>query len=343
MRRSQVVPASVAAVLVLSCGVLATWMLSSAAEGGRKANAKVKPAPKVRSPEDEKVTTATLPAGLVTLRIDLKSRGKPGAKEPTTWDGSVSVSRGRIVRVRSWFDDPRDVVEGAKWQLTTRRTIPWNVVERAKGHAALPLKDSALVIELADASPETELSFQTEQGSFAFSLQDVPFGATKNFLTGLASATRMASAATILSAPTEDDYPSAALAPDGKLYVAYVAFTHGKDFRARVVFNSEPEDLKFLAQPTGGDQVCLLCVESDRCTGPIPVTPPGQDVFRTGLSIDGQGGVWVFWAAGRKGNWDLFGRRFLAGVWSREIRLTTDPGPDAFPAAVTDSSGLVAR
>ena len=56
----------------------------------------------------------------------------------------------------------------------------------------------------------------------------------KGFLKGLVQVSRMANTATIVSAPTEDDYPAAALGPDGRLYVAYVAFTHGQDFQKRL-------------------------------------------------------------------------------------------------------------
>jgi len=61
----------------------------------------------------------------------------------------------------------------------------------------------------------------------------------------------MANSATILSAATEDDFPSAALGPDGSLYVAYVAFTHGKDFRKRMQLPEPPEDWDVLADGMG--------------------------------------------------------------------------------------------
>jgi hypothetical protein len=151
----------------------------------------------------------------------------------------------------------------------------------------------------------------------------------------------MASTATVLSAPTEDDYPSAALGPDGKLHVAYVAFTHGKDFRSRSNLPQEPEELDYLTQPTGGDQVLLLRLDGDRWTGPLAVTPPGQDVYRTAMTVDGSGRVWVFWTAKRDGRWDLFARNLEGDKFSRQRRLTDDTGPDAFPAAAADSTGRV--
>lgn len=289
----------------------------------------------------EAPTTLALPEGLVTLRVDFKSKGKAKAKEATVWDGRLSVSQGRVRRIRAWQEDPRNRIEGTEWSLTTRRTIPWNSQQRKRGHKAMPLQDSAILVELANVSNDTKLDFQTEQGDFQVTVADVSFGASKRLLNGLVTITRVASAATVLSAPTEDDYPAAALGPDGRLYVAYVAFTHGEGFRKRPPLAEPPEDFGYLDDPTGGDQVLLLHLDGDKWTGPLPVTPPGEDVYRTAVAVDGDGDAWVFWSANRDGNWDVYARRRSGERWSRELRLTTDPGPDTFPVATTDSSGRV--
>ncbi len=286
-------------------------------------------------------TTATIPKGLVTLRVDFKSKGKPKAKVPTTWDGQLVLSRGRLHRIRFWQEDPRDSVQGAQWKLSTHHGIPWNARQRERGYKNMPMKDAVLVVELTDVVPETELKFETAQGDFSFALRDIALGTTKGFLKGLVRVARMANSATILSAPTEDDYPAAAIGPDGKLYVAYVAFTHGKNYRKRSQLPAPPKDYSRLAEPTGGDQVLLLHLDGETWTGPMAVTPPGEDVYRTAIAVDGSGAAWVFWSAAREGNWDLYARRLKSDKWSKPLRLTTDPGPDIFPAATTDRSGNV--
>jgi len=289
-------------------------------------------------------TMATIPRGLVTLRVDFKSKGdRPRAKAPTPWDGRLSVSAGSIRQIRLWQEDPRNRVEGDRWTLTTRRVIPWNRQQRARGHDAMPLKDGAIVVELTDVTPDSELDFQTVQGDFSFALKEIEPGAKRSFLGGLVQVSRMANTAIILSAPTEDDYPAAALGPDGALYVAYTAFTHGKDFQKKLAVPEplEGKDFDILAQPVGGDQVLLLRLDGDKWTAPGAVTPPHSDVYRTAIAVDGSGGVWVFWSANRDDNWDLYARRLHGNRWSKTMRLSTDPGPDTFPTATTDSSGNV--
>jgi hypothetical protein len=300
----------------------------------------------------DKIITATLPRHLVTLRVRLGSKPNPQAqaakagqpatpRAPTVWDGKLSATQATVRSVRLWQDDPRDTVEGQHWALSTRHNTPWSTEERKRGHQALPVTDAALVIELADAAADAALSFDTKQGSFLVRLQDVPLGTWRNYLGNLAQVARVPNSTTMLSAPTEDDYPSAAVAPDGKLYVAYVAFTHGKDFRKDGPLDEEPKSLDYLAESAGGDQVLLLRLDGDHWTGPLPVTPPGQDVFRTATAVDGAGRVWVFWPAKTSGGWQLFARSLSGDAWSKTLPLTADAGPHAFPAAATDSSGRV--
>lgn len=334
MSRKHVALLSVVALV----GIVAAVLLGRPDMYGKEAKARQGSA---AAPFDGPATTSVLPKGLVTLRVDFRSKGKAKAKEPTTWDGEVTVSGARLRQVRLWQDDPRETVEGNRWTLTTQRSIPWNSEQRKRGHAAMPLQDSAIVLELLDTSPQTELSFDTAQGAFKLALGDFPFGTSKGFLGGLAQVARMANSATILSAPSEDDFPSAALGPQGELYVAYVAFTHGKDFRKRDNIEDPKGALDNLDEPTGGDQVMLLRLDGDRWNGPMAVTPPGQDVFRPALAVDGSGRAWVFWTANRGGGWSLFGRSIQGETWGREIRLSKGFGPHAMPAAVTDSDGKV--
>ncbi|MBI4579678.1 MAG: hypothetical protein HY718_08255 [Planctomycetes bacterium] len=336
MKRRHIMLLPVVLVLIVGGVFLYSRSASYGVEAGpgQDSRAGVKPAA-------EPPVTATIAKDLITLRVDLRSKAGPNGKVPTQWDGQLKVSPGQVRSLRLWQDDPRDKIENTQWRLTTGRESQWNPQARRRGHQTTAPKDGALILELADAVPETELAFETQQGNFSLALKDVGWGTSKSFLKGLVHVARVADSATILSAPTEDDYPVAAMGRDGRLYVAYVAFTHGKDFRERPKIPEMPNDYSFLAEPTGGDQVLLLRLDGDKWTGPTAVTPSGQDLFRPAIAIDGSGGVWVFWSANRDGNWDLFARRLSGDDWSPEQRLTTQAGPDICPAAATDSSGKV--
>ena len=293
--------------------------------------------------DSAKTIISPLTDGLTVLRVRFASKPGPSPqrREPTQWDGQVSVTGAKLARVRLWFDDPRDNVDGNRWVLSTKHNTPWSSEERKKGHDALPVTDTALVVELADASADAELAFDTAQGKFRVRLSDVPLGSTKNALNALVQVSRLPNATTLLSSPTEDEYPAAAIGPDGAVWAAYVAFTHGPSFRQPVVLAEEPKSLDFLAEPTGGDQLFLLRVDGRETAGPLPVTPPGQDLFRPAVAIDGGGRVWVFWTAKEKSQWNLFARSFQGENWSPRLQLTGEASPDLFPAAATDSAGRV--
>ncbi len=220
-------PVRLALVLLLFLGVAAAMAPSVWWFNDAQVPAAQRPSPQPAAPLPEP-RTAAIPQGLVTLHLALGSKGQPGKKTPTAWDGGLTVSSGRVHGVRLWQEDPRNSVDGASWKLTTQRSIPWNRQQRARGHEMMPLKEGALVIELAGAGDDTTLNFETAQGDFSVTLADVPLGVKKRFLNGLVRISRMANSAVVLSAPSEDDYASAAAGPDGSLYVAYQAFTHGQ-------------------------------------------------------------------------------------------------------------------
>jgi hypothetical protein len=240
-----------ASVVAASSGWLATRIGSSgAAEVPKPAAAEQE------SGGAEQITTAVLSKGLITLRVQFGSLRAPAGTgktptAPTTWDGQLSVTQGTLHRVLLWKDDPADSIDGQQWKLATRHTTPFTYEQRKRGHEAMAVADAALLVELSGATAQTRLAFKTAQGDFDFALGEVPWGVTKRMLNGLVQVARLPNTTTILSAPSEDDYPAATLGPDGKLYVAYVAFTHGKDFAARPVL--DPKSLDSLAEPCGGD------------------------------------------------------------------------------------------
>ncbi len=307
--------------------------------GGRRSEAPRTPpnAGQVRAEPQVRVPSAPR----VALRIEFGSRVEQQKKVPTTWDGSIRVSPGRVVAVRSWWQDPRDIIEGSSWKLTTRRSIPWNIEQRKRGHEAMPLQDSALLVELADVNEDTEVSLQTVQGNFTFRLGPVLKGEWVRLAEGLILVHPAAVAERVLEAPTEDDMVSAAVGPDGAVHVVYVAFRHGEGFERREQLEKEPTTFADLAKPTGGDQVRLMTLRNGQWEGPVDVTPPGGDVYRPAVAVDAENGVWVVWSAKDRGRWDLFARRRLGGEWATPIRLTDSAGPDLFPTAVRAADGRV--
>lgn len=286
------------------------------------------------------IDVGQVPAGTLELQLEFLSQREGGKGVPTKWDGGLSVSEGRVAAIvleRPGLGPRR--IEGTSWQASTRRKVPESSHERERGAENMPMLPETVRVSLEGAGPGTRIAVETAQGSFDFTLGEVTLGGGKSFLKGLAKVSRVPSSATIVSAPTEDDFPSAAVGPDGSLFVAWTAFTHGKGFERRMEAEEEPKSFDALDDPTGGDQVFLMRREGGTWGEPLPVTGPNRDVYRTALAVDGEGRAWVFWPEGEGGRWDLRARGWKDGKWGAVLKLSDDATPDAFPAAATDASG----
>src|SRR5262249_9781180 len=140
---------------------------------------------------------------------------------------------------------------------------------------------------------------KTAQGNFSFKLGDIPYGKLVGDLDGAVEVERTASAVEVTNAKSksDDDYPSAAAGPDGTVNAAYTSFTPGLDGDSRARRLAEaPADYSFLAKAPGGDQLWLRTVTGPKHIDPIPVTPTGSDIYKSSVTVDGSGTVWVFWA-----------------------------------------------
>ncbi len=283
---------------------------------------------------DKPVAEQSLQPGRICLRIQL---GLKDDKE-TVWDGKLDVDGGTLAGLDFWRKGLPDRLEGNTWKLSSRPAPRFKSAQAKQS----PMSETGLIVTLDGAHEAAHVKVATTQGDFSFSLADVPFGKRLVQLEGAADVVRIPASYALATEATEEDYPSAARAADGTIYVAYTAFTHGKDFAKRMVFQPDQEpDLSKLDQPTGGDQVFVVTIREGKWSQPAPVTKGGEDLYKTAIAVDGKGRPWVFWSAQLDGNFDLYAAVQQEGQWSAPLRLTTDPGPDLNPAAATDASGSV--
>ena len=273
----------------------------------------------------------------------------PIANQATEWDGTISVRPGRVAEVQIARPTARNAVEGASWKTSTAfgnarisRGMRQKLAkgEKLGGRLLRPLENQVLVT-LADVRPDSTVQVSTKNGDLSFMVRDVPYGAQKRAIRGRLQVLRVPVSTVIVSAPTEDDFPAAAAGPDGTVYVAYTAYTHGKSFSRRLPVPEPMEDFSVFAEPVGGDQVLVVSGRNGEWSKPQAVTPGGEDLFGVAVAVDGQGRTWVFWGANVDGNWDLFARALRAGTWSPPVRLTRHAGADLYPVAATDAQGNV--
>jgi hypothetical protein len=251
---------------------------------------------------------------------------------PVQWDGSIRASGAQIRAVQGWRLSAGNRVDGSQWVITSERT---------ENPAQLVENGVEVTADLLD--PKAIFTVETAQGGFRFTPADIPFGSGKSYLGGRAAVERLPLTTRLTHSPEEQDYPVMAQSAE-KVYLAHIEFTHGdraQKWPRQLTERSKSYDS--LIRPAGGDQVLLLEYDKRKQQwGPAQaVSQTGQDVCGAAIAVDGVGRLWAIWSANVKGNFDLYARYRQGRAWSKEIRLTQDPGPDLQPVAATDSAGAV--
>jgi hypothetical protein len=255
-------------------------------------------------------------------------------REAVKWDGSATARGTEIKLVEPWRFDDGDSISGNSWRISTH---PIRLFGGANQRNA-PLAANGVILTLDDSSG-AEVDVSTAQGNFTIRLRDIPYGKPASELNGRVMVDRIPAATQLTSSPEEQDYPAAAADKSGKVWIAYLEFKHHPEHnRLRANMRAPMTDFSKLKAAPGGDQVFLRSLLGG---DPIAVTPPGGDLYRPAVAIDGSGHVWVFWSQNERGNFDLWARPVVAGKAGTVVRITREPGSDVFPAATVDSSGHV--
>src|SRR5207302_4380350 len=174
----------------------------------------------------------------------------------------------------------------------TRRAPAQSREERQRVQAGqkLPVADNGIIVTLSGTAADSDITFEAGPGKHTFKLADLPYGKRMNPLGGNLSIERVPPAAEVAGTMDDEDYPSVARAKDGTIYLAYLAFTRGKDFEGarerpttpesgpvsgplavgEVKKIEKPKDLDYLAEPVGGEQVYLrICRDGSSWSDPI--------------------------------------------------------------------------
>lgn len=289
------------------------------------------------------------------------------------WTGKLSLSEGKVESIRGWRWMPGDHVDGNEFAIHTRRQQPQTDADRARmqGGGKMPVQDNGMIATLGGVKADTEVTFEAGPGNVKLKLSDLPYGARLIKLNGNLIIERVPTSVPLAETMADEDYPAVATAKDGTIYLAYLAFTRGKDFQgarerpassesgpvsgplaAGVVKKIEkPEDLDYLAEPTGGEKIYLRTFRNGSWSEPVAVTDGKTEYYRPAVAVDGQGKVWVFYSAHLntnatldQGDWELMACRMDAEGKTAEpaINISNAPGSDFMPAACTDSTGRVA-
>jgi len=272
-------------------------------------------------------------------------------KEPTAWDGSLSVSTGKVGEVTGWRFEKGDTVTKAGWKCSTRyqqvkagranNPKKLGMAKRAKQMQG-PMSDNGVVVKLNGTDETTEVKLVTAQGEVAFKLSDVSYGKRVELMEGRIAVMRTAAGRMLSKERTDDDFPAMTVDAKNNVFLTYQSFTPGidRDERAKR-WTEAPADLSFLAKPAGGDQLWLHVRAGGKWLDPVAVTGTGCDIYKSAVTTDGSGGAWIFWSERQQGNFDIFVRHFSDGKLGEVVNVSKSPGNDLSPVTTTDAAGRV--
>jgi len=289
-------------------------------------------------------------------------------REPTVWEGKFTTTNCRLLEADGWRFTGDDYATAADYRIKTRPFIGRFATRDPRfDMSKAPITANGFILTLGVEGGNASLQIGTPKGEIGVPLANFGYGSARRVLDGHAEIRRVPNYSTVVLSPNEESFPSAARAKEG-VAASYVALSHGPGFDApfklpgdpgpRAVGKKKrkdaatrgpsaaedvkmPDDFAFLTAPCGGDQVMFTCQKDGIWSAPEAVTDPGQRVLGTATAVDGEGRTWVFWAARKEQNWDVFGRSRLDGKWSAPITISTAPGSDLFPRAATESGGRV--
>jgi hypothetical protein len=254
------------------------------------------------------------------------------------WDGSVQADGAAVESLEPWRFEGADAINGSSWKASTHQIRLFG----GANNPSRPIVANGVVAILSGPSENATVRVTTAQGNFDFKLSEIPYGTTASKLNGKVLVERVPAASRLTQTPDEEDFPSAAVAKDGSVWLAYSVFHHHPDHnRLRVGLKEPIKDFAPLKAPTGGDQIFVRHCSGGNWEQPIAVTPAGGDLYRTAIAIDGSGRPWVFWSQNSNGNFDIFGLAVESGKPGRPIQVSKEAGSDINPVAVTDSTGKV--
>jgi hypothetical protein len=206
----------------------------------------------------------------------------------------------------------------------------------------VPAAANGFIINTDAATASSAFAFTTAQGDFSFTASEVPYAKGIYKLGGRVYVDRVPAAQRLTDTPEEEDYPSIAKGAHEDIWLAYVQFHHSPDhLQLRVSPHEAPQDFKQYREPTGGDQIWARKYAGGSWGDAIAITPPGKDLYRPAVAVDGNGRAWVFWSENHGDDFDIFARAVDGSGPQEQVQISKDPGSDIDAVATTDASGRV--
>ncbi len=217
-------------------------------------------------------------------------------------DGEFRIAGGKVV-VSPWLEEAGDSVDGSAFKLCSEHDADSAKAARLQvvRRCTLP---KGLLVEVIGPSQGT-LTADTKLGTLEIDLAQIRQRRSMDLLGGKLHVQCIPNSTRFTGDQAEEEYPSLAVMPDGRPAVAYVAWDGKRD------------------------RVMVRIGEQARAID----APPG-DCMEPRCAVDGQGRLWVIWAASQKGQWDLW-----AQCDGRTMQLTRGRFNAFWPRLARDAKG----
>jgi hypothetical protein len=268
--------------------------------------------------------------------------------QPSPWDGSVSLSQGKIERLAGYhFNEEARIAGTDSWVCSS---YAWGAFsggmhpnEKPQPHPTA-MQTCGVVIYYR-APPTAEFHVKVQKGEFTFRPTDIPQTEGIFPLGALVEVYRSAVVEKATTAEYEDDFPS--LAADGdRLWLAWVAY---RDKADRVFLRSyengawgntievtdKPGDIFGASVAVAGGKPLVIWSEREESGLQLKARSPGglletitsargNHLFHR-AAADARGNLYLVWQSFRGGRSDIYGKSLSSGRWSAEVNLSDGP------------------
>ncbi len=234
---------------------------------------------------------------------------------PKDWSGSLSTSGGSATILTAFHFGAQESFGATSWQCGSQWDGKLQMEPRDEASFA-PARWKGLVVEV-EGGDATVVTVETAQGTAEFRAGEVRYHAPVERLGGRMRIERVPPMRLTSESLADDDYPAIAIGPDGRIWVAWIAFQDGAD-------------------------TIQLRSSSDGASWDDPVTiGPAGDYYQVALVSTEPRAVIAVASVIRDGVVHLREMQYTLGGSPTDMELTSGPGPDTFPRIATAPNGDV--
>ena len=282
------------------------------------------------------------------------------------WSGSLSAASGTATVVAAHHFGAHETFDSSSWECGNQ----WDgkLQMEPADEAVFPATRWKGVVVDVSGDDQARIAIKTAQGEANFRAGQVRYHEPLRLMGGRIRVERAPPSRRVSESLADDDYPAIAIGPDGRVWLAWIAFENGTDtIQLRSSANGEDWDEAITLAPAGDYyQVALVSTRPGAVTavasairdglvhlhraeyaiggapsgGPL-THGPGPDTFPR-LAAAPNGDVYLAYQSGADGNSDISLMVRRNGSWSDPVRVTEHPANDWEPSIALNSRGEAA-